>query len=144
MKNLLYTMTAIVTLLLTGCADAGKSQTVTANPKVFFDVSKVKTDLGGKITKYNWELTGDATSLYDVYIFNNGTNHASFIAPDVEKETKLTFKLTSIESYKCSTEDDSSCKHHKSRDKVKITITPSNSDSNTTNSDDRSSQVTLA
>jgi hypothetical protein len=145
MKNLLYTIITITTLLLTGCADASKNQSVTANTKVYFDISKVKTDLGGEITQYNWELTGSAASLYNIYIFNNGTDHASFIAPDVKEETKLTFKLTSIESYKCSTSDDSSCKHHKSVDKVKITVTPAK-DSNSTNnnSSNTSGSITLS
>ena len=134
MKQIIYTLTAIATLLLTGCADAGKNRTVPANTKVYFDISKVKPDVGGKITQYNWSLTGKAADIYDIYIFNNGTNHASFIAPNVNKETKLTFKLTSIESYKCKTDDDNSCKHHRSTDKVKMTITPNGTDGNSSTS----------
>ena len=136
MKHLLFTLTSASLLLLLGCADAGKNQTVKENTEVFFDVSGVKADLGGKITQYNWELIGDEADDYDITILNNGKDNASFISPSVSKDIKLTFKLTSIESYKCKTSDDSSCKHHKSTDKVKIKVTDEDKDrdSNSTSS----------
>jgi len=134
MKNIIYTLTAISALALFGCTNAGKNQTVEANTKVYFDVSGVKVDLGGKITKYTWEHVGAEAENYSITIFDNGTDHASFISPNVSKKTILKFELTSTESYKCKNKnDDKTCKHHKGTDTTNITVTKESTSSRDTN-----------
>jgi len=132
MTQRFYTAMALSILLLWGCADAGKNETIQANSKVYLDTSKTHTDMGGKITQYNWEALGDYAT--KIHIFNNGTRNASFTAPNVSKKTSLAFKLTTVESYKCKTRLDSSCRHHRSTDRIKFTVEPHKAgESNSTN-----------
>ena len=130
MKTLFSTLSIASVLLLVGCADAGKSQTVPANTKVTLNASSSKTDMGGTITRYNWTQI-EQSNVPQVHLFDRYTATPSFIAPNVSKETTIKFKLKTVESYNCKTEQDSSCRHHTNTDKVKVTITPSDNNSTT-------------
>ena len=133
MKQFIYTFALFSTLLLVSCTDAGKDQESSAGKKITLNGTSTKTDMGGKITQYNWTQV-EQEGIPTLHLFDRNTATPSFIAPTVTKQTNIKFKLTTIESYNCKNEQDSSCRHHKNSSKVTVTILAS--DSNTTNTKD--------
>ena len=152
MKKKFYTLATLATLLLIGCTNAGKDQTVTAGTKVTLDGSGAKTDLGGTITRYTWGQLSQ-NGIQQVHIFDKYSQYASFIAPSLKEKKTIKFKLTTIESYNCKNDQDSSCNHHRNSAKVSITIkasadanktTNSSTNNNTNNNNNQNSSYTVA
>ncbi len=54
MKNIFYCSVAALALLLSGCADAGKDQTVKSTNQVTLDGTASTASVYGKIKKYEW------------------------------------------------------------------------------------------
>ncbi len=91
MRKVLFILSMLVAFVITGCAtaDAGKDLVVKSGDKVVLDGSKSKSTTNKKL-KYKWkQILGKKVKLE-----NANSVKASFIAPDVKKDTKLKFALT--------------------------------------------------
>jgi PKD repeat protein len=107
---------ATFTLFVTGCADAGRDQSVNSNTVVTLDASASKPDFNGEIKKYHWkQVKGKIVQLSD-----KKSIMPTFTAPSVQVDTVLVFRLTTVEKggYHSS---------WKTRDRVSITVKPSTS-----------------
>jgi len=94
MKNLFYSVSIICVLLLAGCADAGKDQSVNAGDTVTLDASASTASVRGELKKYKWMQTeGPRVAT----LFNTSSVQANFIAPSVTENTQLVFKLKTVE-----------------------------------------------
>ena len=94
MKHLLYSLLVIFALLLSGCSNAGKNQTVDANTIVTLDGSASSPSMRGQITSYSWsQIRGKSVTLS-----NKRAISPTFKAPNVNKKTRLIFKLTTKET----------------------------------------------
>ena len=113
-QNLLILFGMLLMLLnLSGCADAGRDQSVTAGERVVLDGSASTPREGWKIIKYRWkQLKGKHVKLQ-----NKESVKATFIAPDVKKRRRLVFRLI-------TTEVSPSGYKLKFRDIVKVYILP--------------------
>ena len=121
MKNIIYSFLLVFTLFLTGCADAGKNQTVNASDIVTLDASASTASVGGKIKKYFWkQVRGKRVVLSD-----KRSPQVTFTAPTVSKKITLVFKVKTIEyggrPYK-----------FRSRDYVRVIVMPSTGEVDTT------------
>ena len=75
---------------LTGCADAGKDQTVYSGQQVILDGSGSKAAVGGEIVSYEWkQVRGKRVELQ-----SENEPMPYFVAPEVKEKTWLRFKLT--------------------------------------------------
>jgi len=93
MKNIIYSFLLVFTLFLTGCADAGKDQTVNSGDIVTLDASASTASVGGEIKKYRWkQIRGKRVVLSD-----KKSPQVTFTAPTVSKKTTLVFKLKTME-----------------------------------------------
>jgi hypothetical protein len=78
---------------ISGCANAGKDQSVKAGSIVTLDASKSTSLLKGPILKYKWkQIEGIPVDLE-----NKDSAEATFIAPNVEEKSILIFKLSTFE-----------------------------------------------
>jgi len=94
MRRLLYSFLIAFSLLISGCSNAGKDQTVQANTLVTLDGSASQPSVGGEITAYRWhQIRGKKVRLSDKRAVS-----PTFMAPDVKKRAVLVFKLTTIET----------------------------------------------
>jgi len=94
MKTILYTIVLIGALLLTGCANAGKDQTVMSGDMVALDASASTASLRGEVTHYHWkQVQGEP-----VVLSGENTAQATFAAPVVTETTKLRFRLNTVET----------------------------------------------
>ena len=93
MKKLVYGVLIALGLLVSGCTDAGKDQTVESGATVTLNGSKSQPSVGGTIKKYVWEqVRGEHVRL--------SSQHGAivtFIAPSVKKKTRLVFRLKTVE-----------------------------------------------
>ena len=113
MRGVFYIVMLLVALFFTSCADAGKDQEVKSGAIVTLDASKSEPDVSGKITKYRWkQVKGTKVKLSDKKSVN-----PTFTAPNVEKKTKLVFRLKTVEK-------DGQISPWRSKDKVAIFVTP--------------------
>ncbi len=112
MKRILYVFMLIVSLIVTGCAiaDAGSDQLVNSGDTVVLDGSKSSSDAGKSLT-YSWSQVKGM----EVKLENADTAKASFVAPSVEAEERLLFKLRVAEEGTRSS----------STDYVAVTVKPS-------------------
>ena len=93
MYKFIYGVVFVSALLLTGCADAGKDQSVVSSDVVTLDGSASKADFFGEIKKYRWkQVKGSKVSLSDFKV-----TKPTFTAPSVSKKTTLTFRLVTKE-----------------------------------------------
>ena len=113
MKNILYSFLIIFALFLTGCADAGKNQTVSAGETVTLDASASTPILHGSISKYEWKQTRGTK----VELSNKNAASPTFTAPTVETKTNLVFRLI-------TTETGGIRSPFRTRDYVTITVNP--------------------
>ena len=120
MKNLFYSVVFAFALLLTGCADAGKDQTINASDLVTLDASASTPSFGGEIKKYRWKQVKGKS----VVLSNRKSPQVNFTAPTVSKETTLEFRLVTKERVVRSF-------MFKSRDYVKVIVKPSTSEEDT-------------
>jgi len=93
MKKILYTIALIGTLMLTGCANAGKDQSVVASTLVTLDASASTPSKQGEIKHYSWK------QIRGKHVVLSGQNsiQATFTAPAVTHTTRLFFRLKTIE-----------------------------------------------
>ncbi len=120
MKKIFYCFTLIFALFLTGCADAGKDQTVNSGDLVTLDASASTAEKGGEIKRYYWKQVKGV----DVILSNKKSPQVTFTAPTVSKKTTLVFKLVTHEYVRQSF-------MLKSRDYVKVIVKPSTSEEDT-------------
>lgn len=114
MKTLTYTLLLSFMLILAGCANAGKDQTVNANTIVTLDASASTPSMEGTITKYQWkQIRGTKITLSDANAIS-----PTFMAPNVTKRTRLVFRLV-------TTETGGTRSIFRSRDYVRIIVLPS-------------------
>jgi len=93
MKPILYTMALIGVLLLTGCANAGKDQTVMSRDLVILDASASTASFGGELRSYHWtQIQGESVALS-----GEDSIQATFTAPIVTQTSMLIFRLKTIE-----------------------------------------------
>ena len=121
MKHLLYSVLVIFALLLSGCANAGKDQTVNANTLVTLNGSASTPSVKGKITAYYWRQVRGKR----VRLSNKRTVSPTFTAPNVSKKTKLVFRLTTKETGGLRSP-------FRSRDYVAVTVMPIDDTADTT------------
>lgn len=101
MKKIIYTLLLSLALFFNGCADAGKDQTVIANDLVTLDASNSTPDSSTAIDTYVWsQRTGPSVELSD-----DNDISPTFIAPDVEEETTILFRLITKETVSYSNEE---------------------------------------
>jgi len=121
MKHLLYSVLVIFALLLSGCANAGKDQTVNANTLVTLDGSASTSSVEGNITAYHWrQIRGKKVKLSSKKAVS-----PTFTAPNVSKKTKLVFRLTTKETGGLRSP-------FRSRDYVTVTVIPVDNTADTT------------
>ena len=117
MKKFIYGVVFVSALLLTGCADAGKDQSVVSSDVVTLDGSASKADFFGEIKKYRWkQVKGSKVSLSDFKVIK-----PTFTAPSVSKKTTLTFRLVTKEM-------GGYYSPWKTKDEVTIVINPASSE----------------
>jgi len=93
MKNIFYSFIVVFALFLTGCADAGKDQTVNSNALVILDASASTASVGGEVKQYIWkQISGSHVTLTDTH-----SKETTFTAPTVTTKTRLVFVLTTVE-----------------------------------------------
>ena len=113
MRHVLYAALMASALLFSGCADAGKDQTVDADTQVTLDGTASTPSLKGEITAYYWhQIEGTKVSLS-----SETSVSPTFRAPKVSENTHLVFALT-------TTETGGYYSPFKSSDYVAITVTP--------------------
>ena len=117
MYKFIYGVVFASALLLTGCADAGKDQSVVSSDVVTLDGSASKADFFGEIKKYRWkQVRGSKVSLSDFKV-----TKPTFTAPSVSKKTTLTFRLVTKEM-------GGYYSPWKTKDEVTIVINPASSE----------------
>ncbi|MDY0402585.1 PKD domain-containing protein [Sulfurovum sp.] len=111
-----YSLIIALGLLLSGCADAGKDQSVESGATVLLDGSGSTPDADGEIKQYQWDqIEGQQAALSD-----NKSVKPTFTAPIVTEEETLVFRLTTIEQGGYVSPWETS-------DTVSITVKPSSS-----------------
>lgn len=94
----IYTLLLLATLLLTGCANAGKDQKAHSGDTVTLDGSKSKADFFGEIKKYQWkQVKHKKHKVPKVVLSDKHAMSPTFVAPTVTKETVLVFRLMTME-----------------------------------------------
>lgn len=94
MKKIIYGVVLIGALWLTGCADAGKDQSVASGEVVTLNGSASKADFFGTLKKYRWKQEkGSKVTLSDMKAVT-----PTFTAPAVSKKTTLVFHLETMET----------------------------------------------
>jgi len=94
MKNILYSFIIVIALLLTGCANAGKDQTVNSGNTVTLDATASTPSVRGELKEYKWmQIKGPRVTT----LSNASSIQATFTAPTVTQDTTLVFKLRTIE-----------------------------------------------
>jgi len=94
MKTILYTLALVGALLLTGCANAGKDQTVMSGEHVTLDGAASTASLRGELHTYHWtQIQGAAVTLS-----GEDSVQATFTAPTVTQSTQLVFRLKTVET----------------------------------------------
>lgn len=96
-RYLHYAVFFLFTLLLVGCADAGKDQEVASGALVTLDGNASKTDVYGQIREYRWKQIKIHGSVPKVQLSDKNAISPTFTAPTVTKKTILTFRLTTKE-----------------------------------------------
>lgn len=92
-RKFVYGIMLVFVLFITGCADAGKDQSVISSEVVTLDGSASEVDFHGEIKKYRWkQIEGKKVKLSD-----KKTVKPSFTAPLVGEEKTLVFRLTTVE-----------------------------------------------
>ena len=94
MKIITYSLLLSLMLILAGCANAGKDQLVNGNTTVTLDGSLSTPSLKGTITKYKWKQIKGT----HIVLSNSKTISPTFTAPNVQRRTKLVFRLTTKET----------------------------------------------
>lgn len=111
-----YGLIIALGLLLSGCADAGKDQSVESGATVLLNGSGSTPDADGEIKQYQWDqMEGQQAALSD-----NKSVKPTFTAPIVTEEETLVFRLTTIEQGGYVSPWETS-------DTVSITVRPSSS-----------------
>ncbi|CAA6820201.1 MAG: Unknown protein [uncultured Sulfurovum sp.] len=140
MKKIFYAMMLLFSLLLTGCgADAGEDQDVSAGDTVTLDGSESSTDNGGEIVRYEWTQLGTNLSSTKVELSANPSKLTTFTAPSLTTDSRLRFKLRTVEYYDCrysKGKGDTVCKANISTDKVTIYVSAGTSTTTDTNTSD--------
>lgn len=124
MKNVFYSFLVIFALFLTGCADAGTDQTVNAGETVTLDANASTPEYGGEIKKYRWKQVR-CRNVPRVTLSDKRSVSPTFIAPNVTKKTKLTFRLKTVEKTNYR-------RRFRSYDFVHITVLPESNNTDTT------------
>ena len=93
MRKLVYGVLIALGLLVSGCTDAGKDQTVTSGTLVTLDGSKSQPSVGGTIKEYQWKQTQGK----HVELSSESGAVVTFVAPSVKEKTRLVFRLKTVE-----------------------------------------------
>ena len=114
-ESIKYIILGLVSVwMLSGCANAGKDQSVASEQSVTLDGSKSKADFHGQIRKYRWkQVRGTHVTLQ-----SKKTAHPSFVAPSVSEESTFVFRLVTVER-------GGYISPWRTRDTVRITVKPS-------------------
>ncbi len=134
MKNIILSIILTFSMLstITYAADAGQEQQVSSSDLVSLDATNSMTYKDGEIVKYKWKQI-KRKSDPKVHLSDKKSATPTFIAPDVEKITKLIFRLETKEHYACKDKRDSDkqkCKKYTTKDTVNIFVHPSNNAQN--------------
>ena len=95
MRNIVWLLTVVSALLLSGCADAGKDQKANVGDVVTLDGSASKAKYGFTIVKYQWkQIRGEHVEIVD-----DNESIAHFMAVDMgkKKRSNFLFELTTVE-----------------------------------------------
>ena len=145
MKNIILAFSMLIST--TFAADAGVEQHVYSNDLVTLDATNSMPDRNGEIVKYKWKQI-KRKHASKITLTDKRTATATFIAPEVDEATELTFRLKTKEFYnckdkrnKCSKENNSksdkqTCKKYTTKDTVSVFVHPAdsnNADNNDTN-----------
>jgi hypothetical protein len=160
-------MIGMITTISYADANAGTEQTVTSGETVQLDGTASIPEHSDGTLRYRWRQTHKRTSPC-VRLHHKRKAIATFIAPEVEEATELTFKLKTVERYDCTKRQKKGsfgifnhsynqhafrhgrchkrfkrCKKYVSFDTVSVFVLPADDNNNTDNNDTNISGVTI-
>jgi len=95
MRNIVWLLTVVSALLLSGCADAGKDQKANVGDVVTLDGSASKAKYRFTIVKYQWkQIRGKHVKLEDA---NKSIAHFMAVDMGKKKRSNFVFELTTVE-----------------------------------------------